>query len=108
VACLIAPGCTGKDSETTQEAGTNAEAGVVSAPGDYLKGLGKGRRSAVRTVDTAALNAAIQMFSVEHGRYPRDLEELVARNYIPQLPEPAKGMRLDYDPQSGRVSFVEE
>ena len=62
---------------------TNAAAGSspLSAPADYVGALGKAKQTAVKTVDTVSLNQAIQMFSVENGRNPKDLNELVEENY---------------------------
>ena len=59
---------------------------VLTAPVDYLRVAGKAQQSAVKTVDTASLNQAIQLFNVEKGRNPKDLDELVLEKFIPQIP----------------------
>ena len=61
---------------------TNAAASgssPLSAPADYVGALGKAQQTAVKTADTATLNQAIQMFNVEKGRNPKDLNELVEK-----------------------------
>jgi len=70
--------------------------------------LGKAQQSAVKTVDTTSLNQAINLFGVEHGRYPKDLNELVEKKFIPKIPDAPRGMRLQYDAAAGKVKVVAE
>jgi hypothetical protein len=103
---LIA-GC-GDNSKPAASA-TNATASGTSplnAPADYLRGLASGKQSAVKTVDTTSLDKAIQMYGVDHGRNPKDLNELVQQKYIPKIPEPPYGMKFDYDAENGTVKVV--
>ncbi|HVV02049.1 MAG TPA: hypothetical protein VHH88_11850, partial [Verrucomicrobiae bacterium] len=58
------------------------------------------------TVDTTSISQAINLFNVEKGRYPKDLNELVQEKYLPRLPTPPHGTRLDYDPNTGKVTVV--
>ena len=81
---------------------------VLTAPVDYLKAAGKAQQSAVKTVDTASLNQAIQLFNVEKGRNPKDLNELVQEKFMPQIPATPSGTKLVYDPVAGKVSVVKE
>ena len=37
-----------------------------------------------KTVDTASINNALQLFAVEEGRIPGSLDELVQKKIIPQ------------------------
>ncbi len=62
----------------------------------------------MKTVDTARLNEAVQLFHTEHGRNPADLNELVKEKYLPQIPPAPTGTKLTYDPQSGAVSVVKQ
>ncbi len=107
---LALAGCGEKQPDAAHDPGaeTNSENGFLNAPAEYLKAANKGQRSAVRTVDTAALNAAIQLFNVEHSRFPKDLDELVALKYVAALPQPPKGMKLNYDAASGTVTIVDQ
>ena len=106
---LLLAGCGESDNSST--GATNNTAGgssPLSAPADYLGALGKAQQSAVKTVDTTALNQAIDLFGVEHGRYPKDLNELVEKKFIPQLPDAPRGMKLQYDATAGKVKVVQE
>lgn len=77
----------------------------VDAPANYLRAMEKAQKSAIKTIDTAALNQAIQMFQVSEGRNPKTLDELVPK-YIRQLPPPPAGMKFDYDSAAGAVKVV--
>jgi len=70
--------------------------------------LGKAQQTAIKTVDTTFLNQAIQMFSVEHGRNPKDLNELVEGKFIPKIPDAPYGMKLEYDAAAGKVKVVKQ
>ena len=49
------------------------------------------------------------MFNVQEGRLPRDLNErLVEKKLIGKIPPVPYGMKLDYDPATGKVSVVKE
>jgi hypothetical protein len=106
---LLLAGCSEKPDEPAQ--GTNAATSAgspASAPAGYLGALGKGQQSAVKTVDTASLNQAIQLFNVDKGRNPKDLNELVEEKYIPQVPAAPYGMKLDYDANAGKVKVIKQ
>ena len=101
-------GC-GQDSNKSAAGATNAggsSGGVLTAPVDYLRAAGNAQKSAIKTVDTASINRAIQMFNVEKGRNPKDLNELVQEKFMPQLPPAPAGMKLVYDADSGKVSVA--
>ena len=80
----------------------------MTAPVDYLNAMGKAQQSAVKTVDTTSLDQAIQLFNVDQGRNPKDLNELVEKKYMPQLPTPPYGTKLDYDANAGTVKVVKQ
>lgn len=103
---LAAPGCDRK-SKPASGTDTNGISGnPIDAPADYLRAVTKGQQVAVKTVDTAAITRAIQMFNVEEGRNPKDLNELVEKKYMPRLPEAPAGMKIAYDAQAGTVKIV--
>jgi hypothetical protein len=88
---------------------TNVAGGsALTAPVDYLSALGDGKRKAIKTVDVAQLHQAIEMFNVDEGRYPKDLNELVESKLINQIPDAPYGMKLDYDPNTGKISVVDQ
>jgi hypothetical protein len=104
---FILAGC-GDNSKPAASATNSTASGTspLNAPADYLRGLASGKQSAVKTVDTTSLDKAIQMYGVDHGRNPKDLNELVQQKYIPKIPEPPYGMKFDYDAENGTVKVV--
>jgi len=106
---FVATGC-GKSSSETSKVATNAtetsSSSPLTAPVDYLGAVAKGQQTAIKTVDTAQITHAIQMYSVEHGKNPASLQELVDEKYLGQIPAAPYGMKLVYDPASGSVKVV--
>jgi hypothetical protein len=108
-ASLLLIGCGGSSDKPAQPTnGATGGSSPLSAPADYVGALGKAQQAAVKTVDTTSLNQAIQMFNVEHGRNPKDLNELVAEKYIPKIPAAPYGMKLEYDATAGKVKVVKQ
>ena len=109
LAAVLLGGC-GEKSNPPATATTNATSSgsPLTAPADYLGAMGKAQQNAVKTVDTTSLNKAIQMFNVDQGRNPKDLNELVEKKYMPQIPTPPPGSKLDYDPNAGTVRVVKQ
>ncbi len=106
---LVLIGCGEKSSKSAQTTNATSSSGsVLTAPVDYLAAAARAQRSAVKTIDTTSLNKAIQLFGVEHGRNPKDLNELVEQKYIPQIPTPPYGTKLVYDANSGEVTVVNQ
>jgi hypothetical protein len=105
---LFLVGC--GDSSSKSASGTNTASGgsLVTAPVDYLDAAAKAKQKTVKTIDTASLDKAVQLFNVEKGRNPKDLNELVSEKYIKEIPTPPYGTKIDYDPNSGRVSVVKQ
>jgi len=110
---LLLAGCGEKSASTSPPPGspapTNASSGnPLNAPAEYLGGLAKGQQNAVKTVDTTSLDKAIQLFNVDQGRNPKDLQELVSKKYIPKIPDTPFGTKLVYDAGSGEVKIVKQ
>jgi hypothetical protein len=103
-AALIAGGC-GKEQNAPPPAAAPA-ATPASAPAGYVGTLVRGQQLAVKTVDVTSLNENIQLFNVQESRYPTDLNELVAKQYLGALPNPPAGMKLVYDATQGKVSVA--
>ena len=95
---LVVIGC-GKSSDAPS---------VATAPTDYLKSVTDAKHSADKTVDTASLAKAVDMFNVQEGRFPKDLNELVTKKIIPQIPTPPVGMKIEYDAKTGTVKVVKQ
>ena len=110
---LLLGGCGQKTDTTPPTASTvtntaSTDSSPMNAPAGYLGALAKGQQSAVATVDTTSVDKAIQMFAVENGRNPKDLNELVQQKFIPKIPDAPYGSKLVYDPNSGTVKIVKE
>ena len=65
----------------------------------------KAQQNMVKTVDLTTLTRGIEMFQVQEGRLPKDLNELVAKKYVPALPEPPAGSKFVYDAAKGTVTI---
>jgi hypothetical protein len=108
-ASLLLVGCGGESDKSAATTNTTSSGSTpLSAPADYVGALGKAKQTAEKTADLATLNQAIQMFNVEKGRNPKDLNELVDEKYIPKMPPAPYGMKLDYDAASGKVKVVQQ
>ena len=106
---LLLAGCgSGSDKSSTATNTTSTGSTPFTAPADYVGALGKAKQAAEKTSDVVTLNEAIQMFNVEKGRYPKDLNELVTEKYVPRLPAAPYGMKLDYDAATGKVKVVKQ
>lgn len=97
-------GC-GKEQTPTTPTSTPAQ-NAGSSGGGYLGTLARGQQAAVKGIDTASLNQEVQLFNAQEGRYPKDLNELVTKNYIPKMPDAPAGMKINYDPTQGKVTVV--
>ena len=99
VSCLLV-GC--GDGGQKDPSGSNP----ITAPVDYIGAVTKAQKTAEKTVDVASISKAIQMFQVEEGRVPKDLNELVELKYMPKWPAAPAGQQLSYDPNTGKVKVV--
>jgi hypothetical protein len=106
---LLLAGC-GEQSSQPGPATNTTSSGTspLEAPAGYVGALGKAQQTAVKTVDTTSLNQAIQLFNVDKGRNPKDLNELVSEKYIPKLPAAPYGMKIEYDAVAGKVKVVKQ
>lgn len=103
-------GC-GNNNQSKTAQGTNAPTGgnnPLESGGGYVGALGRAQSRAVGTIDTASLDQAIQMFNVQEGRNPKDLNELVEKKFIGEIPSAPYGMKLEYDATTGKVSVVRQ
>jgi hypothetical protein len=108
IVALALVGCGDPSSKSGQS--TNAASGgnPVTAPVDYLGAISKGEQSAIKTIDTTSISKAIQLFQVDKGRLPNDLNELVQEKYLPRIPETPYGTKLDYNPATGQIKVVKQ
>ena len=102
-ATLALVGC---GDSTKKPADQSGSSNPLNAPAEYGGALANAQNKAVKTVDVASLNAAVQMFNVQEGRNPKDLSELVEKKYLPSLPAAPTGSKFSYDAGSGKVTVV--
>jgi hypothetical protein len=105
VISLLGTGCgkkEGTEAKSTNAVGSNP----LNAPTDYLGAIGKAKQSSEKTIDAISINQAISLFHATEGRFPKDLNELVAEKYMPKVPEAPYGMKIVYDANRGQVQIV--
>lgn len=107
LAAVLLGGC-GDNSSGGAAGKSESGSSPLTAPADYLGAVGKAQQTAAKTVDTATLNQAIQMFRIDHDRYPNTLQELVDEKVIPRLPDLPRGMSYSYDPKTGTVKVLSQ
>jgi hypothetical protein len=105
---LLLVGCGNDQSKPVQGTNSAAAGSPLDAPGGYVGALSRAQNTAVKTIDTTSLDEAVQMFNVQEGRLPKDLNELVEKKLIGKLPPVPFGMKLDYDAATGKVSVVKQ
>jgi hypothetical protein len=101
-------GCGDKSGTASGTNSSSSGGSLATAPVDYLNAAVKAEHSAVKTVDTTSLNQAIQLFNVDKGRNPTDLNELVQDKFIAKIPDVPFGNKLVYDANAGRVTVVKQ
>lgn len=109
---LLLAGC-GDHSGSGGAGATNTNSSASSsspltAPVDYLGAVGKAQQSAIKTIDLASINQAINMYKIEVGKNPPSLEELVTEKYLPRLPDLPSGLKYSYDPNTGVVKAIKK
>jgi hypothetical protein len=113
--CLVAMGllaaACAKKEEATQQPNlltNNSSGNPLTAPVDYLGAINQGRKHAIKTIDQAGLNSAIQQFYAMEERFPKDLNELAQKRYVGAVPEPPPGSRFVYNPANGELKVVRQ
>jgi hypothetical protein len=108
IGCALLAGC-GKKKVAEKNLLTNNNSGnPITAPADYLGAVNQARKFAIRRVDIAQLQNAINLFNGQEDRYPRDLNELVAKHYIQAIPALPQGSRYTYNPATGDIRVVQQ
>jgi len=113
LAAFVLVGCSDNKSDKPVGGATNATSSASSgnpltAPVDYLAAAGRAQQTATKVIDTTSVDKAIQLFNVDKGRNPKDLNELVQEKYLPQVPTPPYGTKLVYDANAGTVKIVKQ
>ncbi len=107
MAGLLLIGCGKTESQSALKAtNSNPSSGSpLSAPADYLGAAAKAKTSATILADTVGVKQAIGQFFALEGKFPTNLNELVARKYLPSIPEPPPGKKFYYNPATGDVKI---
>jgi uncharacterized lipoprotein YajG len=108
---LLLAGCgekpaTQSKTTSTNSMDNNSSGNPITAPVDYLGAVAKAKKTRIKVADLASVKQAIQLFHTEEDRYPKDLNELISKQYIPALPAPPYQMKYQYDARSGEVKIV--
>ena len=103
LACMV--GCGKKESPPPAQ--TNASSSIPTVgSGNYLGALGQAKVHADKVIDAVELNKQVELFNVQEGRFPKDLNELVTMKYLSGLPTPPSGYKFSYDTNNGQVKVV--
>jgi hypothetical protein len=78
----------------------------VTAPVDYLGSVGGAKKRMEGSIGVSSMTQAIQQFQIAEGRFPKDLNELVGKGYLAQIPKAPYNMRYQYNHSSGEVTVV--
>ena len=105
--CVLSVSC-GKKDETKPSSSSTSQGNPVTAPVDYLGAVGKAQQQAVKTIELTSITQAIRLFEAQEDRLPKDLNELVTKKYLPEIPPPPAGQKLDYNPKTGELKMVKQ
>jgi hypothetical protein len=110
LAAFVFTGCGKEDKPATNTTTVQSAPATPppAAPGgnSYLGAMVKAQQSAVKTIDLSSLNEEVQLFNAQEGHFPKDLNELVTKQYIGQLPPTPVGKKFVYDPVQGKVTLA--
>jgi hypothetical protein len=108
-AALAVTGCSKQQSPAAKKNSDSVATGnPITAPVDYLGAVAKAKHFSEKVIDTSSISQAIQLFYASEDRFPKDLNELVAKHYIGGLPAAPRGMRWGYNPQTGEIKAVRQ
>jgi uncharacterized spore protein YtfJ len=99
-AAALLAGCGKSGSSSQASTATNGFGG-------YVKSLGEAQKTADKTIDVTSINQEIQLFNVQEGRNPRNLQELVP-NYMAKIPDAPHGYKIIYDATNGTVKVIQQ
>jgi hypothetical protein len=105
---LALAGCSKQASTAAAKTNDFSSGNPLTAPVDYLGAVAKAKHVAEKTIDLASVNQAIQLFYAQEDRFPKDLNELVAKHYIGGVPPAQPGTAWAYNPQTGEIKAVRQ
>jgi hypothetical protein len=106
--CLFVAGCSpdkpepapAEADEKSEEIGSNP----LLAPVEYLGATARAKTSSQAKIALAPIQQAIQMYQVENGAFPPNLDALVQGGQIRALPALPQGSTYQYNPSTGAVT----
>jgi len=105
---FLALGC-GDSSNSKTPATNNVSSGnPLTAPVDYLGALGEAKKKMEKTLDVVQINHAIEQFMEQENRNPRDLNELIQKGFLHEIPKAPYGSKIEYDAANGTVKVVKQ
>lgn len=104
---LFALGC-GEKSNNKSQTTNSASGNPLTAPVDYLGALGEAKKKAEKTLDIVQINHAIQQFEEQENRNPKDLNELIEKGFLHEIPKAPYGSKIVYDAATGTVKVVKQ
>jgi hypothetical protein len=106
-ACLcLFFGC--KQEKKNAPPGDTSSGNPLTAPADYVGAIAQAQKSAQKTLGGVGIDQALKTFYTEQGRFPTNLNELVSKGTVSNIPPPPRGMKYDYDSKVGTIKVVPE
>lgn len=105
-ACLFLAGCSDGKKAPADSAASSGN--PLTAPADYVGAIGQAQKSAQKTLSTVGIDQALKAFYATEGRFPTELNELVTKGVLTQIPSAPRGMKYQYDATAGTIKVVPE
>lgn len=99
-------GCGKKEAAPDKAATNTAGSNPLTAPADYVGAIGQAKKYSEKAIDLAQVKKAIQLFEAQEDRFPKDLNELVAKQYLQILPVLPTGMKYQYNAANGEIKAI--
>jgi len=106
--CAGLAACSKKEAAKAPDIDNNSSGNPITAPVDYLGAVNKARKTVIKQIDLAAVQNAINLFKAQEDRYPKDMNELVQKHYLGQVPQLPPGQQLNYNPKTGELKVVRQ
>ena len=97
--------CVGCGDSSEPDKG-NASGNPLTAPVDYLGAVNQGKNKVLGTAAVTQVNSALRQFEAAESRRARTLQEVITAGYLTALPALPRGMRWQYNAQTGQAGAV--
>ena len=92
--------------DSSEPAKGNASGNPLTAPVDYLGAVNQGKNKVLGTAAVTQVNSALRQFEAAESRRARTLQEVITAGYPTALPALPRGMRWQYNAQTGQAGAV--